>query len=71
MQRHLVLTTLLVLQEDRHLQNGEVEQLIVILPGDGTQVEDLLIFCQGKYRLVNIGKLIAGCVYPDAVGIAF
>ena len=58
----LVVATLGVLEEHRQL--GEIDEAlhVVVLAGDGAQVDDLGILRQRELHLVDVGKLVAGGV---------
>ena len=66
----LVVALLLVLDEDRQLADVHVALLLVELAGDGPQVDDLQVLGQRQLDLVDVRKLVAVGVDPDAVRVA-
>ena len=68
---HLIMPTGLVLQQHGELLQIDMASLKIVLSGNSPQIDDFQILSQCQHDLVNIRKLIAGGVYPDAVGIAF
>jgi hypothetical protein len=69
-QVHLVVALLLVLDEDRQLLEIQVPLAPVVLPGDGSQVDDLQVLSQGELDLVDVRELMAVGVHADVVGVA-
>ena len=61
---------LLVLLEDRVVQQVDVALLLVQLAGDGGQVERLRIGEELELDFVDVGQLVAGLVHADVVGVA-
>ena len=59
-----------VLQEHRQLRQIDEALHVVVLAGDGAQVDDLGVFGQRELHLVEIGQLVARGIDGPEIGIA-
>ena len=65
-----VVALLLVFEEDRQFVQAGVTLLLVVLTGDGPQVEHLGVLGQGHDDLVDVRQLIALSVHRPVVRVA-